>query len=64
MIYAGKAWDWKGIHIFLKAAKVALMDKLSAKSQQNGVLNLSVSVLKRSRRKLWAGSMSWGFRIM
>ena len=33
MIYAGKAWDWKGIHIFLKAAKVALMDKLSANKQ-------------------------------
>lgn len=63
MIYAGKAWDWKGIHIFLKAAKVALMDKLSA-NKQNGVLNLSVFVLRRSRRKSWAGLMSWGFRIM
>ena len=26
MIYAGKAWDWKGIHIFLKAAKKAYID--------------------------------------
>ena len=26
MIYAGKAWDWKGIHIFLKAAKKAYVD--------------------------------------
>lgn len=27
MLYAGKAWDWKGIHIFLKAVKKALDDK-------------------------------------
>ena len=40
MIYAGKAWDWKGIHIFLKAAKVALMDKLSAKNQQKWSIKL------------------------
>lgn len=26
MLYAGKAWDWKGIHIFLKAVKKALAD--------------------------------------
>jgi len=26
MIYAGKAFDWKGIHIFLKAAKRAFID--------------------------------------
>ena len=26
MVYAGKAWDWKGIHIFLKAVKKALAD--------------------------------------
>lgn len=26
MIYAGKAWDWKGIHIFLKATKKAYID--------------------------------------
>ena len=25
MIYAGKAWDWKGIHIFLKAAHLAFV---------------------------------------
>ena len=27
MIYAGKAWDWKGILIFLKAAKEAFLGK-------------------------------------
>lgn len=27
MLYAGKAWDWKGIHIFLKAVKKALADQ-------------------------------------
>lgn len=27
MVYAGKAWDWKGIHIFLKAVKHALANK-------------------------------------
>ena len=27
MVYAGKAWDWKGIHIFLKAAREALLRK-------------------------------------
>jgi len=27
MLYAGKAWDWKGILIFLRAAKMAFNDK-------------------------------------
>lgn len=27
MIYAGKAWDWKGLHIFLKAVKKAFLDR-------------------------------------
>lgn len=27
MLYAGKAWDWKGILIFLRAAKLAFQDK-------------------------------------
>lgn len=27
MIYAGKAWDWKGIHVFLKAVQKALPTK-------------------------------------
>lgn len=26
MLYAGKAWDWKGIHIFLKAVRRGLLD--------------------------------------
>lgn len=26
MLYAGKAWDWKGIHIFLKAVRSGLLD--------------------------------------
>lgn len=26
MIYAGKAWDWKGIYIYLKAVKMAYLD--------------------------------------
>lgn len=27
MLYAGKAWDWKGIHIFLKAVRQGLLDR-------------------------------------
>jgi len=27
LLYAGKAWDWKGIRIFLRAAKKAYLDK-------------------------------------
>lgn len=27
MLYAGKAWDWKGIRIFLRAAKKAFLDQ-------------------------------------
>ena len=27
MVYAGKAWDWKGIHIFLKAVQQAFLQK-------------------------------------
>lgn len=27
MLYAGKAWDWKGIHIYLKAVRRAFLDR-------------------------------------
>ena len=55
MIYAGKAWDWKGIHIFLKAAKVALMDKLSAKSQQKWSIKLIGIRFEEEQKKV----MGW-----
>ena len=55
MIYAGKAWDWKGIHIFLKAAKVALMDKLSAKNQQKWSIKLIGIRFEEEQKKV----MGW-----
>ena len=55
MIYAGKAWDWKDIHIFLKAAKVALMDKLSAKSQQKWSIKLIGIRFEEEQKKV----MGW-----
>lgn len=55
MIYAGKAWDWKGIHIFLKAAKVALMDKLSADCQQNWRIKLIGIRFEEEQKKV----MGW-----
>lgn len=55
MIYAGKAWDWKGIHIFLKTAKVALMDKLSAKSQQKWSIKLIGIRFEEEQKKV----MGW-----
>ena len=55
MIYAGKAWDWKGIHIFLKAAKMALMDKLSAKSQQKWSIKLIGIRFEEEQKKV----MGW-----
>lgn len=55
MIYAGKAWDWKGIHIFLKAAKVALIDKLSADCQQNWRIKLIGIRFEEEQKKV----MGW-----
>lgn len=55
MIYAGKAWDWKGIHVFLKAAKVALMDKLSADCQQNWRIKLIGIRFEEEQKKV----MGW-----
>ena len=55
MIYAGKAWDWKGIHIFLKAAKVALMDKLSANIQQKWSIKLIGIRFEEEQKKV----MGW-----
>lgn len=37
LIYAGKALDWKGIHIFLKAIQMAYI--------QNGITNFSVKLI-------------------
>lgn len=37
MIYAGKAWDWKGLHLFLKAAKSAFVDK--------GITNFNIKII-------------------
>lgn len=37
MLYAGKAWDWKGIHIFLKAVAKAFSDNDSYKVKLIGI---------------------------
>lgn len=55
MIYAGKAWDWKGIHVFLKAAKVALMDKLIANNQKKWSIKLIGIRFEEEQKKV----MGW-----
>lgn len=37
LIYAGKAWDWKGIHLFLKAAHQAYI--------KNGITNFVIKLI-------------------
>lgn len=51
MIYAGKAYDWKGIHIFLRAAKRAFMD--------NGITDFVIKLIGIRSEEEQEMVMSW-----
>lgn len=40
MVYAGKAWDWKGIKIFLNAVKLALGDSKQGEAERTWIVKL------------------------
>ena len=51
LLYAGKAWDWKGLKIFLRAAKKAYIDK--------GVENFTIKIVGIRFKEEQDEVMSW-----
>lgn len=55
MIYAGKAWDWKGIHIFLKAAQLAFVERQKKENSQDWQIKLVGIRFEEEQKKV----MGW-----
>lgn len=51
LLYAGKAWDWKGLKIFLRAAKKAYLD--------SGIENFTIKIVGIRFKKEQDEVMSW-----